>query len=326
MQYTGEKPWDPLTFEIYPEGRSEYTLYQDDGESQAFQQFHHYTETQIVSDLHNERTLNISWTLSNMLWMPGRYELEVHLERRPLRVVYAGQEIDKFFPPAVWGQTSQQWTWNESERLLRISVHPQQRLDHQLVVDLAAELMEARPLAQDFGACQPNDPAQPGDGAPVQLPHFFPPPKLPAQVEAENYDKGGEGVAFHDWDQGNSGGAYRGDDVDLLPTDDRGGGYVLSSIQDGEWVEYTLQVPEAGKYQVDFRILNPEGRGRVRFEYDGQILGDARNLPATPAGEWREADLGQISLSAGQHILRIHIEQGGWQWNWFKLRPAGSRQ
>ncbi|MFW7378417.1 MAG: DUF5110 domain-containing protein [Oligoflexus sp.] len=319
MQYSGEKPWDPLTFEIYPEGRSEFTLYHDDGKSQDFQRSADFTETHIVSDLRTERELDISWTLSNMRWMPKRYELEVHLERRPLRVVYEGQEIAAFLAPAVWEETDAQWTWSESERLLRISLRPQPQLDHRLAVSLAAEALVPRPLGQDLGACELDDPTQPGDVTPVQLPHFYPPPRLPAQVEAENYDKGGEGVAYHDRDPGNSGGAYRLDDVDLIPSDDRGSGYVVSSIEDGEWLEYTLQVPETREYRVGFRIFNQEGRGRIRFEHDGQILGDMRILPVTPVGRWAEVDLGTIWLPKGEQILRVHVEEGGWLWNWFKL-------
>jgi alpha-glucosidase len=33
MQYTGEKPLDPLTLDIYPKGHSSFTIYEDDGES-----------------------------------------------------------------------------------------------------------------------------------------------------------------------------------------------------------------------------------------------------------------------------------------------------
>jgi hypothetical protein len=37
---------------------------------------------------------------------------------------------------------------------------------------------------------------------------------LPGTIEAENFDNGGEGIAFHDLTAGNSGGAYRATDAD----------------------------------------------------------------------------------------------------------------
>ena len=38
---------------------------------------------------------------------------------------------------------------------------------------------------------------------------------VPGTIEAEDYDNGGEGVAYHDTVAGNQGGAYRSDDVDI---------------------------------------------------------------------------------------------------------------
>jgi alpha-glucosidase len=45
MQYTAEKPLDPLTLDIYPQGRSAFTLFEDDGESLAYQQGNYSTTT-----------------------------------------------------------------------------------------------------------------------------------------------------------------------------------------------------------------------------------------------------------------------------------------
>jgi alpha-glucosidase len=40
MNYIGEKPWDPITFNIYPDdkGSASTTLYEDDGLSNAYRQ------------------------------------------------------------------------------------------------------------------------------------------------------------------------------------------------------------------------------------------------------------------------------------------------
>lgn len=38
MQWVDEKPWDPLTLDIYPSGESIFTLYEDDGETYAYEQ------------------------------------------------------------------------------------------------------------------------------------------------------------------------------------------------------------------------------------------------------------------------------------------------
>jgi hypothetical protein len=38
---------------------------------------------------------------------------------------------------------------------------------------------------------------------------------VPGRIEAENYDTNGPGLSYYDNTAGNSGGAYRSDDVDL---------------------------------------------------------------------------------------------------------------
>src|SRR5437016_223918 len=59
-------------------------------------------------------------------------------------------------------------------------------------------------------------------------------------IQAENYDVGGEGVAYHDTTTGNTGGQFRSDDVDIETSGDAGGGYNVGWIVDGEWLEYTV--------------------------------------------------------------------------------------
>ena len=51
---------------------------------------------------------------------------------------------------------------------------------------------------------------------------------LPGVVQAEDFDRGGEGGGFHDSDGANKGGAYRtSEGVDISTTSDTGGGHVV---------------------------------------------------------------------------------------------------
>jgi PKD repeat protein len=67
------------------------------------------------------------------------------------------------------------------------------------------------------------------------------------RVEAEDYDEGGEGVAYHDTTAGNAPDYYRTDDVDIGWM---GSGYVVTDTADGEWTRYTVYGPK----QVDFMV------------------------------------------------------------------------
>jgi len=74
---------------------------------------------------------------------------------------------------------------------------------------------------------------------------------LPGRVEAEDFDIGGEGVAYHDLTPGNAGGVYRTDvDVDIRASANAGG-YEVFNFDTGEWLQYTVRVPEAGTYRLE---------------------------------------------------------------------------
>src|SRR6185503_19965574 len=71
-------------------------------------------------------------------------------------------------------------------------------------------------------------------------------------IQTENFDNGGEGVAYHDLDSTNRGGKFRTTGVDIESTTDLGGGYDVGYVKRGEWLEYTIDVQQAGTYDLTF--------------------------------------------------------------------------
>ena len=107
---------------------------------------------------------------------------------------------------------------------------------------------------------------------------------MPGTVQAEDFDDGGEGVAYHDLTAANEGGAYRSTGVDLEASADAGGGYNVGWAQAGEWLEYTFSVPTAGSYALDLRVASSGAGGSLHVEFAGvNKTGGAVPSP-TPAG------------------------------------------
>ena len=61
------------------------------------------------------------------------------------------------------------------------------------------------------------------------------PVALPGTIQAENFDDGGEGVAYHDTTAGNTGGQFRNTDVDIEAEPE--GGYDVGWVGGGRVVE-----------------------------------------------------------------------------------------
>src|SRR5439155_1587484 len=82
---------------------------------------------------------------------------------------------------------------------------------------------------------------------------------LPGTIQAEDFDNGGEGVAYHDVESANYGGAYRtSEGVDIQGTSDTGGGYNVGWMAPGEWLKYSVNFSASGLYTLSGRIATVE--------------------------------------------------------------------
>ncbi len=92
------------------------------------------------------------------------------------------------------------------------------------------------------------------------------PAPVPGIVEAEDYNVGGENVAYYDTTPGNSGGAYRHDDVDIEAI---AGGYTVAYIRNGEWLEYDVAANRTAAYHLSARVASPNAMARMEVLVDG---------------------------------------------------------
>jgi beta-glucanase (GH16 family) len=145
-------------------------------------------------------------------------------------------------------------------------------------------------------------------------PYSGSPVTLPGIVEIENFDNGGEGVAYHDCDAPNNGGAYRPSEaVDLEATN--GGGFNLGWMCAGEWLNYAVDISEGGYYRIDARVASQSTGGTFGLELDGvDATGDV-TIPAT--GGWQAwIDVSATAfLSTGLAELRFANRSGSESYN-----------
>lgn len=132
---------------------------------------------------------------------------------------------------------------------------------------------------------------------------------IPGKVEAENFDLGGEGLAYHDYDNTNTFGLFRSTEgVDVDTTND--GSYCISDIAKGEWLNYTVNVDISGSYSVNVRIAAADTGKSFRFLLDGQYITEKVKVPNT--GGLQNWQLLSVPLTdsvflTGQKILEIEM-------------------
>ena len=153
---------------------------------------------------------------------------------------------------------------------------------------------------------------------------------LPGTIQAENFDNGGQGVAYSDTTTGNSGEQYRSTDVDIEGTSDTGGGFNVGWVAAGEWLQYTVNVGTAGTYDLEFRVASPGAGGSFRLEVNGVDKTGALAIPNTGGWQaWTTVAKTGVSLSAGQQIWRVVMLTNATtgavaNFNWYRVVSGGT--
>ena len=159
----------------------------------------------------------------------------------------------------------------------------------------------------------PKGEAAGSGGKPV--PHFYPAPALPNRIKAVNYDKGGEGVAFHTTRPLPEKTNYRPDDFSIVDGTDAGGGYVLGGLRAGEWVRYCIDCGNGGWFDLTARVASVQGGGRIRVVALDQTIAVV-DVPATGGDAvWQDVTIPGVYLNPGEISLLLYVEQPGFQLN-----------
>ncbi|MFO7610447.1 MAG: family 16 glycosylhydrolase [Candidatus Krumholzibacteriia bacterium] len=158
-----------------------------------------------------------------------------------------------------------------------------------------------------------------------QAPYAGTAPVLPARLQAEDYDTGGPGVAYHDSDPANTGGQYRpAEGVDIEACSDAGGGWNVGWIEPGEWLEYTVDVPAAGGYTVLARVSSVLGGARFRVEAGGVDVTGEVTVPRTGSWQLWTTVSATASLPAGTQVLRFVPTTAGFNFNWLEFQAGAA--
>jgi hypothetical protein len=135
---------------------------------------------------------------------------------------------------------------------------------------------------------------------------------LPGRLQAENYDRGGEGLAYHDTTPGNVFNVYRTDDMDVGPIP--GGGYHIGFLTNGEWAEYAVNIGQSGPYELRVRYASAfAGTTRFRVLIDGADVSGTQTITSTGGWQTYQTKVVPVTLSAGSNrILRLSFDVGSW--------------
>ena len=136
--------------------------------------------------------------------------------------------------------------------------------------------------------------------------------ELPGKVEAENFDipgtgKGNKSYSENDSEDRGETNYREGTGVDIYK---KATGYVVGYNEEGEWLEYSVNVKEAGDYTMFASVATSNSTSGFSLSLDGKTLVENVALSGTSFDEFTKVKA-NITLPAGEHILRMTVT-GSW--------------
>lgn len=129
---------------------------------------------------------------------------------------------------------------------------------------------------------------------------------IPGKIEAENYDRGGQGVAFNDLDPENATSVYREDNAGIDSAD---GNFFYGWTQKGEWLLFSINAESSGEYEFVARVASGSDGASFSLQIDGSEIAQV-SIPNTGSYTSFTDVSGKTSkISKGEHLLKLVVDE-----------------
>lgn len=146
---------------------------------------------------------------------------------------------------------------------------------------------------------------------------------VPGVVHMSDFDLGRINIAYYDVDYANysqstgefqawnSGWHYRNDAVDIEPNNDaiNSNGYHIGYVQEGEWMNYTVNIADSASYTARFRVASEQAGGEFHLSLDGQDITQTQSVGSTNGWvNFVDLEVPEVILYGGEHVLTFYID------------------
>ncbi|WP_460733461.1 TIM-barrel domain-containing protein [Lysobacter tyrosinilyticus] len=168
MLFDGEKPIDEVTFDLYPQGESHYTLYEDDGSTRRYAQGE-YSEQAVTVNAPEKGAGEVRVHIDGVHGQYAgqlpqrRYALRVLSRQRPKAVMLGGRALPMLNDRAGYDAAKEGWYFDPADRRGTVHVRTastdiRQAFDFRLEIPVtAAARDDAFPAAPQLGRALPAD-------------------------------------------------------------------------------------------------------------------------------------------------------------------------
>ncbi len=122
---------------------------------------------------------------------------------------------------------------------------------------------------------------------------------IPGKVEAENFSSM-KGIATQ-------------------TATDTGGGLNVTTIDATDWMDYSLNIQQAGTYLIEYRVASNTGGGKLELRKISQAVLSSVSIKSTGGTQKWTTITDTISVAAGKQTLRVYCVTAGWNINWLNF-------
>lgn len=146
---------------------------------------------------------------------------------------------------------------------------------------------------------------------------------IPGKIEAENYDKGGNGQGFLDTDIENENSLYREDNAGL---DSAGDAIIYGWGYANDWLRYTIKVSKNDSLDITARVSSPSDSTFFSILVDDK---DIAKIMVPNTSDWKNFETVTTTvpaITAGDHVLKIQIDKPYFNLDWIEFTAAKEKQ
>jgi len=151
-------------------------------------------------------------------------------------------------------------------------------------------------------------------------------------IRAVDYDLGRNGIAYFDKDtadyhvstgnysSGNKGRTYRNDGVDISRDSVKYETYYVSSIESGEWLQYTAESSKKGTYTLHLSVASDKDTGKISVQINGKTVATGIQVPNTGSLKtFKTIEVKNVGLSPGKQALKIIADAGYFNFSYIQF-------
>jgi alpha-glucosidase len=125
--YDNEKPKDTVTFDLYPFGKTNFTLYEDDGATQEYKTGA-FSKSLITSDALTDTVFTVGKCNGTYQGKPTsrNYKMQVHTPKKPKNVLLDNVAMTEFPSATAWNAAAEGWYFaaNDKKGIVYVKTKP----------------------------------------------------------------------------------------------------------------------------------------------------------------------------------------------------------